>query len=732
MARKIIGIVCIVTGVIFTSVEAYMVKARTRVYGGDQKISISENFRLISKVHHHTSLDEYVVSTTGGGGGGTGGGGGGTEGGGGGTGGGGGGTEGGGGGTEGGGSGTGGGGYYPSAPKTVYTPPVYPFESTVPDGFYRYKVVEAPQSSAGSGSSIEALEDDKRYTVVNNELIYRTSEFSDEYENVLEATMHGSARKLAEYKDLQNQHHEFLEKLRELGKIIAGYSTYDDFSQGVNVALGSDAEGTILGLCSTVDGKIKEKVHMMATLSDTSGKIRASLWLLLVVVGAQLYFIGLNFASFRSALDWINRKIRGAKHWFSAFVLLMLPLMGGTAQAADTMTNELIYEGTLMNDAGEPETGGFIFRFSFWNSADFDFSDLMPDGQLNEYSTAYLGWNETQSTVLDERGDFSLLIGSGGGLDPRIFETGIVYMQVEVRRIGSPLTDFQMLDSDFNSDEVDRITFRPVPYAFDSDRLDHMDTGFEIGQIPYVRDPEGTLPETVIPGGTDQTEFVLDSAGEATDSDVLSLIFGRVLGKVLSWDGALDRFTLNDALDIEGDLTVSGTLVGTINGVAIGNRPNSEIFSPIYPNSIFEADGTDNVGNMYEEIEDYWGVEQNVVRWETWKTDIQSYDVIKRYIVGQDFMSFQDPAISLMYQSDGVDTDAKLDITVEKGGVTGVDQLLGTGLGLQSNMWQVDDFTLDPTTEWERGDVMLIKIKMYATKNFYSRISTLTVNTVRE
>ncbi len=646
--------------------------------------------------------------------------------------------------------------------------------------------------------------------------------------------------------------------------------------------------------------------------------------------------------------NWVN-KVKRIAHVFFMFFSLGQLFYSGVVLAADdkTVPDYLMYEGSLMNSSGTPLTGVFEFRFSFWTNVDYMDTDVV-DGFINEASSDYLGWNEIQPKALGEGGRFSIEIGASKPLVYDIFENPRVYLQVEVKKAGRPYKEFEILDVDFSSDIIDRMVFDSVPYAFNADKLDFRDTGFEAGDIPYLNE-EGKLPgsaipsitngdgaisESMIPGGTNQASFMLDADGsDSVDPDsFLSLIFGNSISHVFSWAGLLNRFTLSDSLeingdllvtgaiigndnteiggdldvegdlnvegvtrggeddlielddnvnvegdlkvsgnidggaddfiifndnvgisgdlvftggieggdddlielndnvgivgdlavsgtitgyvdvenidvedldvsgdvdiegnlnvegdtsggaddlielddnvDVEGDLSVSGTIVGNdnveiggdlvvigdieggiddeivldddviitgdfyvvgeLNGIEFGNRFQYEMLSPLYPGTVFDGDGTDNMGNMFDELDDFGGVVKNVIRWETWKNDQQDYDVSVLFIIPNDFVAFQDVPISFDYRTEGTLAQSKIDFMIEKGGELGVDQLGGAGEGLSSVPWETKEFTFVQGVDWDGDDTMLFRIRMYSVQDFYSRIGDIRINYIRE
>ncbi len=288
-----------------------------------------------------------------------------------------------------------------------------------------------------------------------------------------------------------------------------------------------------------------------------------------------------------------------------------------------------------------------------------------------------------------------------------------VYLQIEVKESSQANTEYELIDNDADT-TIDRLKFfAPVPYARNTDTLDFRAAGYTAGDIPYL-DANGKLPEDIVYSSTKENTFTLDSDGDAAATDTLTLSFGETLGKTLSWNGLADQFEFNDSVAISGDLLV----LGSINGVTVGTKDITDTLSPMYDNSVFVPDGTNNKGSMYEEDDN----QKNILRWTTTNPALQDYDVQIRYTLPSDFEEFAGTDdISLTFKTDGLATEAKIDVSLQKGGDAVTEQLMGTITGLSSNTWIEQDFSLNPVTNWSAGDVMIFKIKAHAssTKDVY-------------
>lgn len=422
-----------------------------------------------------------------------------------------------------------------------------------------------------------------------------------------------------------------------------------------------------------------------------------------------------------------KKLMKSWKKWLGVLALVILPAFS-TGMAQTTTTPQLlIYEGQLLDNASAPLSGPYTFRFSFWANADFENTDIVA-GAINGAAIDYYGWQEIQSQTLDAAGNFSFQIGNVTPFVAGMFDQDNLYLQVEVKASTDPDTAYETIDVDSTNAVVDRKVIAAVPFAFNANKLDFRDSGFGPGDIPFL-DGAGQLPASAIPGGTNENNFTLDDDGSAALTDSLTLQFGDTIAESLTWSGLLGRFELSDDLQVQGDLIVTGS----INGVVLGPQNVSSTLAPRYPNSIFEKDGSNNSGSMYEEREaGVSGVMKQVLRWTSEEpVTQQDYDVLIRYTLPQSFTSWQTPALELEYIGPGTVGDAHIDFRAYRDGTT-TDQLSGTGLDLSSATWQNQTFNLSPTYTWMPGDTLWLELKMHSRAGFDARIADIRLNYVSE
>lgn len=452
----------------------------------------------------------------------------------------------------------------------------------------------------------------------------------------------------------------------------------------------------------------------------------------------------------------------------SLFLIILTSMFSrdSLVYAVKTGPQYLLYEGQLRTPTGEAFTGEFEYRFSFWKNADFRETELTENFSIDTTAENFLGWQERQITTLSDNGFFSLKVGSISVFPETLFINPNIYLQVEIKYRTDKDEQFELIDSDTGNAGYDRMILSSIPFAQNADKLDFRDTGYEAGNIPYLDDEgklpralidagfgagdipyldeegklpseiipgdilfldgEGKLPTTVIPGfETDGKEFIIDSEGTATETDILTLRFGKVLSKMLSWNGLLQRFIFNDNLQVEGNLIVDGEIL--INGVVIGQYENTEVLTPSYKGAVFDADGTDNLGSMYEEQDTEVG---NVLRWTSKNEALQDYDIAIRYRVPEDFISFaENEQVSLLYKTTGAVENASINFELKREGDEVTDEFFGSGMSLTANEWTEIKFTLTDKEKWTAGDTLLMKIKMFATKNFDSMVSDIRIKT---
>jgi len=204
----------------------------------------------------------------------------------------------------------------------------------------------------------------------------------------------------------------------------------------------------------------------------------------------------------------------------SAFSYMGFPTY---ARAAATTPATINYQGRLLNSANVPLAGNYTFRFSLWNSADWQAADTTGAGAVDVTSPRYAGWLETHAVTTGTFGLFNISLGSDVAL-PNFDANTHKFLQVEVKVTGALDTTYEILDPQGNTgDLVDRKTLNDQAYAENADTIDNAEIGTGAGNLA-VLGAGGVWDIARIPGGTNANSFILDY--DNTDG-VSSLQFGN-------------------------------------------------------------------------------------------------------------------------------------------------------------------------------------------------------------
>ena len=406
------------------------------------------------------------------------------------------------------------------------------------------------------------------------------------------------------------------------------------------------------------------------------------------------------------------------RKWLRRFVLLLgilctlasfspfLPeLLIPRADAATTVPQQYVYNGHLLTKDGVPATGTFSIRFSQWRSEDKLDGDSLPDGSINEAAAEYTSWSETHAVTPDARGFFSVVLGASSPL-PTASDIDL-FLQVDVKPVAAPDASYQMLDVNVGDPAKDRSPILSLPFTRNADLLDFRDIGTGSGSIPLLGSG-GTLPVEMVPGGTNAGSFVMDANDSETER--IDLQFGTDLAKTLSYDLLNGRFTFNDDLRIEGDLTVTGL----INGVDIASLPGGDrertvqlSLHPQFPNASYQADGTNNVGQLVVDFDDV--AKKNAYLWTSTRTTLQDYAIQLKVRLPAAFLRWEEEPLRVEYRSATANaSENALSVAVFDTADQAV-SLTGTASDLASASWAMADLGFAGTPTWTPdGDVLFV------------------------
>lgn len=555
-----------------------------------------------------------------------------------------------------------------------------------------------------------------------------------------------------------------------------------------------------------------------------------SLWLILLIA---LLILGIPALLDGARKVWVSTRKHEKKvntrviHVLTALLLTMTMMAGtthqwiGTAHATQTVPQTHAYNGRLLDSAGNPVTTAVSVRFSYWTDADYVTTDTSAGGSINASAPNYAGWQEVQTVTPNASGYFSLEMGSVTSLPDFSTLTAAtllsLYLQVEVKPQASADTAYELLDSDPTDTTIDRSGILSVPFALNADMIDQREIGTGSGSIAILG-PGGKFKESVIPGGTNESTFILDK--DNTEASTVTLKFGDTLSKTLTYNISQGAFIFNDDVEIQGDLTVTGLINGidvsslgstadilrTTSGAGLnaliaggsyrlnstvvnfpGNSialtpnvtnfiffgsggltknstgfpsdesyiPLSEVttdagsitniadrrimnsdtrehtvtlkFNPTFEKVSFQADGTNNVGQLtllHDDIN-----LKNYYRWTSTQSTLQDYDLLVHIPLSPSFVRWLQTAtenpISFTYRTSSASAlNNKIDLQIYD--TSGVPiTLSGSVTDLANTSWTTSEIEFTGSPTWTAGQDMRVRIRGFAKDNYEAQISSL-------
>ncbi|MCD6109701.1 hypothetical protein J7J83_03005 [bacterium] len=441
--------------------------------------------------------------------------------------------------------------------------------------------------------------------------------------------------------------------------------------------------------------------------------------------------------------------------------------------AAVTTPQKMIYEGRLLDSSGStPLIGSHDFRFSFWSVSPVGAGDISV-GEINILSPTYSGWEEVQSVVPNVDGFFSFELGTVSPI-PQIDSTKHLYLQIEVKATGDPNTSYEILDRAPSDPTSDRSPIGTVPYATNSDYIDNAEIGGSAGDI-VILDTGNVWPISTIPGGTNSDNFTVDNDDDATTS--IELQFGNTLSKILSWDMINGYFNFNDNVNIQGNLTITGTVDGvdvsnlasTVNSHLDGGSSkhdaseidveatdghyysvgdletaidtiDEQVFSlsatssnlkkiipSLYDGVSYKPDGTNNIGRLFIDSDLTNG--RNFYVWKSTQSSLQDYDVIVQVPLPTNFSGWNGMTPwEFNYRSDSANSnDNKADIYIYDSAGAAV-TLTGTSTGLANTVWSSTSIGYSGTPTFTAGETFMIVIRMHSRNNNEMHLGEISLN----
>jgi hypothetical protein len=407
-------------------------------------------------------------------------------------------------------------------------------------------------------------------------------------------------------------------------------------------------------------------------------------------------------------------------------LILAMPVMPVFALPGDTTAPYTISYSGRLTSGGLPVITAQNIRFSIWSDDDIDFGDFTVPGGIDTGAAGYAGWYEEHTVTPDANGLFHVRLGSITTL-PNFTNDIHKFLQVEVKPLASPETDYEALDPDGDIMNVnDRHPLNSSAFTINSDTVDNRDVGLGAGQIPFL-DILSKLSISTIPGGTNNDTFILDFDDTVVSPSPITLQFGSALSKTISYDTLNSWFNFNDDVNIAGNLTITGTL----NGTNVGPYSQSSVREAAYADSVYQGDGTANEGKLEIFFQDIDGTPGNNninhYKWSSNQTTLQDFDLITRVTVPENFLSLTATPITLTYKTDTASAlDNVINVTVQD--TNGANITLSNASNLTSTTFTTTGITFTGAPVFTPGQQFTIKIKLAAKNTGASYAGRLTFN----
>lgn len=426
---------------------------------------------------------------------------------------------------------------------------------------------------------------------------------------------------------------------------------------------------------------------------------------------------------------------------FAIVSLLLSPYAG--LHAATTTPVTINYQGRLLNSANSPLSGNYTFRFSLWKSADWIAGDTTGTGAINTGSANYAGWQEAHALTTGTFGLFNMSLGSTTSF-PNFDANTHKFLQVEVKATGAADTTYEILDPQGTiADTVDRKTIHDQAYAENADTVDNADVGTSAGDLA-VLGVGGVWDISRMPAGTNADIWQVDANDNAAGG-IVQLSFGSaLLNHILSYDpngvGVGDGwFNFSDDVNVQGNLTATGT----VNGVNLSSIPHTNLatrnktvrLNPHFPGAVAQPiGGGGHRGKIQSFFVDADGAGApnnfNYYQWTTRQPAIQDYDIVLRWRLPDDFVSWQATPIVFRYKTTTANVaQNKMDVSIDDTTGTNIAGLTG-GANLVNTTFTTTNIGFGGGGTFTAGSEITIYIKMSATNAGGAFVSDFAFNYV--
>ena len=187
-------------------------------------------------------------------------------------------------------------------------------------------------------------------------------------------------------------------------------------------------------------------------------------------------------------------------------------------------------------------------------------------------------------------------------------------------------------------------------------------------------------------------------------------------------------FPTNESSIRIATVVTSGGAITTVNdarGFLTDDREELEVVTlqPMFPQTTFEASGTDNVGAL--KLQYNVALDRNYYAWRSSRSSLQTYTVVTSIPLPNDFNGFDTTPLELDYFTDSASVaDTNLAIEVLDSANATI-ALGGTSTGLASTSWSTTSLTFGGTPTLTPGDAITVKITAASRNGLDAAIGTL-------
>jgi hypothetical protein len=153
------------------------------------------------------------------------------------------------------------------------------------------------------------------------------------------------------------------------------------------------------------------------------------------------------------------------------------------------------------------------------------------------------------------------------------------------------------------------------------------------------------------------------------------------------------------------------------------------VLSPEYSGAILYADGTNNYGKMTSSAEDSSGTFKNYYQWISDRETLQHYDILVRFTLPNDFVSWNTQAISLDFMTENSATIENNKVEMSLMNSNGVEAELLNGISKLPGSWERITIKKDDIlTCTEAGETCTLRVSMYSKENYFVRVGDISLN----